>query len=261
VAFASAWAALSNGGFEENSQGKWVRKRKPDDSEETSKRQLTDDVFTTEQEARARSEALGFAGAIHTHETADGQKVYMPGASHEQYLQGAEQGEPPSPEAPPKRRGPLGRLMQAIGELLSRDEDDVERSMDEHEATSQNGVIVKADEEQRIVYGWASVVTKDGEAVVDKQGDMIAPDEMEKMATEFMMSARKAKAMHEGEGIGEVIHSMPLTDTIAKAFGVESSREGWMIAMKVHDDEVWQRVKRGDLRAFSIGGEAMSDDA
>ena len=122
------------------------------------------------------------------------------------------------------------------------------------------GTILKADEEQRIVYGWASVVTEKGEPVVDSQGDVIEAADMEKAATEFMQDARVAKAMHEGGQVGEVIHSLPLTKAIGDALGIQADREGWIIAMKIHDDAVWKRIKSGELGAFSIGGRAGVED-
>jgi len=112
----------------------------------------------------------------------------------------------------------------------------------------------KVDEEQRIVWGWASVVTVKGIAVIDTQNDLISPREMEKMANAFMLDVRTAKAMHEGDSVGEVIHSLPLTDEVAKALGISSEQEGWIIGMKIHDDAVWEQVKSGEFSGFSIGG-------
>jgi len=103
-------------------------------------------------------------------------------------------------------------------------------------------------------------VTENGEPVVDRQGDVITPDEISKAATEFMLSVRVAKAMHDGEQIGHVVHSFPVTNELAKALGIQSDREGWIIAQKITDDEVWKRVKSGELKAFSIGGNAVSED-
>jgi hypothetical protein len=114
--------------------------------------------------------------------------------------------------------------------------------------------ILKLDAERRIAWGWASVSTVKGELVTDLQGDTITPAEMEKMADRFMSSARMAKAMHEGDQIGEVLHSFPLTAELAKAFGMETDREGWIIGMKVHDDAVWRGFTEGTYKAFSIGG-------
>lgn len=128
-------------------------------------------------------------------------------------------------------------------------------SVMEH-AVAKSATILKADEETRMVYGWASVATVKGELVVDQQGDTLEPSEMVKMADGFMASVRTAKAMHQGAGIGEVLHSMPLTNDIMKAFGISCDREGWLIAMKIHDDATWARVKSGDLAELSIGGRA-----
>lgn len=225
VAFASAWSTLQRDGYEKNSEGQYIKKR-----------EINDDAFTLEQEASVRSSDLGFQGATHTHETSDGQKVFMPAESHDEYL-GVDSGS----------ESMLRTAISAIINTIMR--------------KSVNPVgIVKIDEDQKIVYGWASVVTEKGEVVTDRQGDIISPDDMEKMATDFMMSARVAKAMHDGDGIGEVVHSMPMTKSIAKSFGINTDREGWMIAMKVHDEEVWKRVKSGELKAFSIGGQAVKED-
>jgi hypothetical protein len=116
--------------------------------------------------------------------------------------------------------------------------------------------VMKLDSERRIAWGWASVSTVKGELVTDLQGDTIVPAEMEKMADRFMASARTAKAMHEGDQIGEVLHSFPLTMELAKAFGMETDREGWIIGMKIKDDAIWKGFQEGRYKAFSIGGKA-----
>ena len=122
------------------------------------------------------------------------------------------------------------------------------------------GQILKADDEQRMVYGWASVVTQKGEAVVDRQGDVIEPDTLVKAVNKFMEHVRVGKEMHQGEQIGRVIHSLPITKEIGESLGIQSDREGWVVAFKVYDDDVWSRVKSGELAAFSIGGKAIKED-
>lgn len=117
--------------------------------------------------------------------------------------------------------------------------------------------IFKTDDERRIVFGWASVISENGEPVTDLQGDQIEPAELLDATTKFMADVRLAKAMHDGAGIGEVLHSFPLLADIAKSLGIETQREGWLVGVKVHDDAVWQRVKSGELGAFSIGARAM----
>lgn len=118
------------------------------------------------------------------------------------------------------------------------------------------GEVTKIDDEQRIVYGYASVVSKDGQMVVDRQGDVITADEMEKAATRFMLGARNGLTMHKGEPTTTIVHSMPLTKQVMEAFGISSNKEGWLIAVKVHDDDTWDRMKKGEFTGFSIGGRA-----
>ena len=132
-------------------------------------------------------------------------------------------------------------------------------SVSELTKTNIEGQILKADEEQRLVYGWASVVTEKGEPVIDRQGDIIEPDTLVKAVNNFMEHIRVGKEMHKGDQIGAVIHSMPITKEIGESLGIQSDREGWIVAFKVYDDDVWDKVKSGELAAFSIGGRAIKE--
>ena len=125
---------------------------------------------------------------------------------------------------------------------------------------SIEGKILKTDDEQRMVYGWASVVTEKGIPVVDRQGDVIEPDTLVKAVNDFMEHVRVGKAMHTGDQVGVVVHSLPVTKEIGEALGIHSDREGWIVAYKVYDDGVWDMVKSGELAAFSIGGRAMKEE-
>jgi len=207
-----------------------------------NKAALSEDVFTTPIEAVTRAIALGLGPQAHETDLEDGQVAYMPAASHDLYLEarGADVVDPSSTEDAiecPTFADAVAAILAAVTKRAQPD-----------------GVILKADDEERMVWGWASISTVNGELVTDKQDDQIEPSVMEKMATGFMQSQRMAKAMHEGDGIGEVIHSLPLTKQISELLGVYSPIEGWIVAIKVHDDAVWSRVKSGELRAFSIGG-------
>lgn len=122
---------------------------------------------------------------------------------------------------------------------------------------SENPVkILKFDEEQRIIYGFASVVTVNGEPLVDLHGDTISVKTLEKAATEFMLGTRKGLTMHSGEQTHTIVHSLPLTKEIMDALGIYSDKEGWVIGVKVHDDTTWAKAKGGDFTGFSIGGRA-----
>lgn len=120
--------------------------------------------------------------------------------------------------------------------------------------------ILKADDDRRMVYGWASVITKNGEVVVDTQGDSIEPHELEKATTEFMSDVRKAQEMHNPGVKGMVVHSFPLIGEIAKSLGIECDQEGWIVGVHVSDSATWQKVKSGELRAFSIGGQGRREE-
>jgi len=118
------------------------------------------------------------------------------------------------------------------------------------------GKVTKMDDDQRIVYGYASVISKNGEPIVDRQGDIITAEELEKAASQFMLGERNGLTMHKGEPTTTIIHSFPMTNETKKAYEIESPYEAWLIAVKVHDDETWAKVKEGELKDFSIGGAA-----
>jgi hypothetical protein len=114
--------------------------------------------------------------------------------------------------------------------------------------------ILKMDEEQHIVYGWASVVEENGQPVVDSQGDIISISDLTKAAHEFIMHYRTGKTMHVGEATGVIVESMVFSKDIQDALGINLDKQGWFIGYKVLDDAIWDMVKNGTLKAFSIGG-------
>lgn len=232
-----------------------------------AKRYLNDDSFTAREEAAARSYDLGLEGEVHVHQTADGQAVYMPGESHEDYLEAMASAagllEPEEVEEEEYEdnedesgTGLLERAISAILEAVT----DMEKA-DMTEDVTKTADILKVDTERRIVWGWASVCTMKGETVTDLQGDRIAPAQMEKMADRFMRSARAAKAMHYGDDVGEVIHSFPMTKELADAFGIQSEREGWITGTYIKSDEEWAKVRNGTYKGLSIGGRARRKEA
>jgi len=210
------------------------------------KRQISDDVFTTSIEAVQRAQQLGLGLVAHMTEGPDGQVFYMPGATHEDYIDMVGEAGMISP-AGEEVEDPTGEMIEAV--IDAAISAIIDATMEKRAAK-----IIKIDDEARIVWGWASVVSVDGKPMIDRQGDIISAEVMTKAADNFMADVRTAKAMHEGGKIGEVIHSFPLTKALGEALGVHSALEGWIVAMKVHDDSVWSRVKNGELAAFSIGG-------
>jgi len=219
--------------------------------ESLEKRQIDDDQFTDQSEATVRSMDLGLEGKIHVHER-DGQAVFMPGESHEDYLERIRElaniEDDSEYEDNPVNGGLLERAVSAIiGAIMQQ----VSVNKSQEQAT-----VLKVDDEQGLVYGWAYVSTEDGKLLVDTQGDSIEPIEMEKMATDFMLNSRDAKVMHKGDNVGQFVHSFPLTNDIMKAFDIYSDREGWLVAMKPDNPEIMKAYKSGKYTGFSIGGKA-----
>jgi hypothetical protein len=128
------------------------------------------------------------------------------------------------------------------------------------ELTEDDFKVIKIDEEHRILYGWGSVTTFKGELVVDRQGDAIETETMHKAVNEFMKGVRVGKLMHNGEKVGQIVHSFPITKEICAALGIQSDMEGWITGYYVEKDDVWDDVKSGKYAEFSIGGSAMREE-
>lgn len=117
--------------------------------------------------------------------------------------------------------------------------------------------ISKAREDERLVSGWANVsINADGSIPLDWQDDVIPPCELEKAAINFMLNFRGSGEMHQGESKGDVVESIVFTKEKQAAIGIPEGivPEGWFITVKVHDPEVFAKVKDGTYRMFSIQG-------
>lgn len=118
--------------------------------------------------------------------------------------------------------------------------------------------VCKVDNKLGLVFGFAIVSKVDGEPYFDVQGDHIPEDSMLKAATDFMAQSRKAKEMHHGDGVGEVLFAFPLTEDIAKSLGIETKTTGLLIGMKP-SPEVFGKFADGTYTGFSIGGEYIKN--
>lgn len=115
----------------------------------------------------------------------------------------------------------------------------------------------KARDDEQLVSGWANVsVNADGSIPLDWQDDVIAPEVLEKAALNFMLNYRESGEMHEGESVGTVVESIVFTKEKQEAIGIPEGTvpQGWFITVKVHDPEVFSKVKDGTYRMFSIQG-------
>ncbi len=129
--------------------------------------------------------------------------------------------------------------------------------------------ILKVDEKLGLVFAWGMVCSKGGKPYRDLDGERITVPEMLKSVTDFAAnSERPTDEMHDAEADGTVVHSFPMSNEIAKAFGItfdasdpDQVTEGWMVAAKP-SDEVLAKFADGTYTGFSVGGgvEGWEDD-
>ena len=123
------------------------------------------------------------------------------------------------------------------------------------------GEIVKVDEEQGRVYGWAYVFTKNGEQVEDHSGDIIDSAEsraaLEDAFVGYVKDHRTGDLDHETFGVSKLIEAAFITKDKAELMGMTADREGMWVGYEFNRDtteglEAWETAKtRG---AFSIVG-------
>jgi len=143
----------------------------------------------------------------------------------------------------------------ALGKEEDKDEDEdlpFEKE-DEEEAEKRCSKsitvpIIKSKGDQKIVYG---VVSEPD--TIDLQGDRLSREEIEKACHKFMLTSQKIGMEHEGQAKADIIESYiaPMDFTC----GGQTVRKGsWVMAVKIHDPELWAAVKNGDITGFSIAG-------
>ncbi len=118
--------------------------------------------------------------------------------------------------------------------------------------------ITKLNEDQRIAFGWASVVSNPDGLVVDTESDIIDAASLEKAVYDYVLVSREADEMHQKtSGVGRLVESMMFTPEKLEKIGVKNVEDvplGWWVGFKVDDEEVWGKVKDGTYRMFSIFG-------
>ena len=119
--------------------------------------------------------------------------------------------------------------------------------------------VAKVKDDEGLVSGWANVaVQSDGSLPLDWQDDIIRPEVLEKAAINFMMDYRGSGVMHEGVEQGIVVESIVFTKEKQAAIGIPEGviPEGWFITVKVTNPDVFEQVKNGTYKMFSIQGNA-----
>ncbi|MBV8061463.1 MAG: HK97 family phage prohead protease [Alphaproteobacteria bacterium] len=99
------------------------------------------------------------------------------------------------------------------------------------------GEIQKIDDEQRMVFGYASTES------VDSQGEIVTKSAVQDAWDDYMKFAN-VREMHQPSAVG-----------IVKEYNFDDS--GVQIGVHVVDDNAWEKVKKGVYRGFSIGGKKL----
>lgn len=115
--------------------------------------------------------------------------------------------------------------------------------------------VIKGTGKDLVIAGYASV------DVVDKQNDLITLEALQEASDKFMKSDYKnVMITHSNVQVGEVIDSY--TDTKGNLLKTGCDDTGFFVVIKMRNDiekakEVGRDIRRGKLRSFSIGGQAM----
>jgi hypothetical protein len=124
------------------------------------------------------------------------------------------------------------------------------------------GLITKVSTSLGLVYGWGIVCKTTVNGILtpyfDLQGDHIPEEEMVKAVTKFMSNVRAMKVMHAGENVGTIVHSMTITEELAKDWNdPPPTMTGWRIAAKPDSAAHFEAFRSGEYRGFSIGGRGV----
>lgn len=129
--------------------------------------------------------------------------------------------------------------------------------------------VIKIDESLGVVMGWAVVCRQfiNGEWVdyfdqnIDRAGPLrgqrvpenVPEPTMMRAALDFALSGAPGNVMHAGLDRGTFPFIWPLTQEVADAFGIRTTKTGLLVGYKPPAD-VLAKFKSGELRGFSIEG-------
>ena len=126
--------------------------------------------------------------------------------------------------------------------------------------------IAKTDEAERLVFGFANVsIAKDGGEIVDLQGDIIEPSELESAAYDFVLKFRETGEMHDKGAVkgavGKLVESVVFTPEKLEAMGLAKDAVPcrWWVGFKLAP-EAFAKVADGTFRMFSIQGTADREE-
>lgn len=112
--------------------------------------------------------------------------------------------------------------------------------------------LAKAELQGEMRYALGIVLEPD---VVDAQGDVYSADEIRKSAWSYMVHFRNVGLMHKGLVNGKVnLVESYIAPVDMRIEGSLIKAGTWMMGLYVADDELWGKLKKGELGGLSIGG-------
>ena len=123
-------------------------------------------------------------------------------------------------------------------------------------AKRNDGFSILKSNDDLMIGGYASI------EIVDKQNDLITLKALKESVKKFMEDSKYRNVMsnHSNVQVGEVVDSY--RDKTGKLWKSEVDDVGFFVVIKLRDDiekakEVGRNIRKGSLRSFSIGGQAL----
>ena len=123
-------------------------------------------------------------------------------------------------------------------------------------ATRNDDFTILKSSDDLMIGGYASI------EIVDKQNDLITLKALKESVKKFMEDSKFRNVMtnHSNVQVGEVVDSY--RDKTGKLWKSEVDDVGFFVVIKLRDDiekakEVGRNIRKGSLRSFSIGGQAL----
>lgn len=155
---------------------------------------------------------------------------------------------------PSPKEGTLAEAVPVLKHAGTEPEPEETSEAFEEIAKNQYVPLAKAIKDQQIIIGIA--LQPD---VVDAHGDIMSAAVIQKAAHRFLASYNKAVKLgvqhKDFKPRFELLESYiaPITFVL----GEKTVKEGsWVVAWKVLDATIWNKIKKGEITGFSIGGKA-----
>ena len=114
--------------------------------------------------------------------------------------------------------------------------------------------IIQKNDEKQFVLGRVMIPGK-----VDADGDIINKKETEKAAHRFMQNSHTIGLTHQYYSPDTYLVENYLAPVDFEKNGKTIKKNTWIAGVQINNDEIWQAIKEGQLRAFSVGGWASKE--